>query len=257
MEKNNALQTVAVNADNQLAVVATFSGKLRLPTLAEIKKSECSVLQECVFETPEPFVAMRIDAIRHPLAAISLREAEDKLGHHRANMAARGTELLVWDSDNRFCGACGSLMKRHTDISKICTACGREVFPQLTPAMVVLVKRGDKALLAQAKSFSHPVFALVAGFVETGETLEECVAREVMEETGLRITNIYYYGSQSWPFPSNLMLAFIADYAGGDISLNDGELRAARFFSRTEPIDLPRKGSLSRQLIDAWRSGEV
>ncbi len=257
MEDNNSRQAVAVTADNQLATIATFAGTWRLPTVAEIKKAGCSVLQECGFETPEPFTAMRVESIQPPLKAIPLREAEEKLGHHRAHLAYRGSELLVWDSTNRFCGSCGAKMKRHTDISKLCPECGREVFPQLSPAMVVLVKRGDEALLAQAKSFSNPVFALVAGFVETGETLEECVAREVMEETGLRIANVRYWGSQSWPFPSNLMLAFTADYAGGDISLNDGELREARFFTRAEAVALPRPGSLSRQLIDAWRNGEV
>lgn len=257
MEDNNSRQAIAVTADNQLAAVATFSGKWRLPTVAEVKRSRCGVLQECLFETPEAFAAMRVEEILPPLQAISLRGAEEKLGHHRASLAARGVELLAWDSASCFCGTCGTKMERHTDISKLCPSCGREVFPQLTPAMVVLVKRGEEALLAQAKSFSHPVFALVAGFVETGETLEECVAREVMEETGLRITNVRYYGSQSWPFPSNLMLAFTAECAEGEISLNDGELREARFFSREEPVDLPRKGSLSRRLIDAWRSGEV
>ncbi len=257
MEANNLRQAVAVTADGLLAAVATFSGKLRLPTAAEISKTGCKVIQECRFDTPEPFVAMRIEEIPSPLKPISLREAEEKLGHNSANLAARGSELLVWDATNRYCGSCGSPMKRHTDISKLCPGCGREVFPQLSPAMVVLVKRGEEALLAQAKSFKNPVFALVAGFVETGESLEECVAREVMEETGLEITNVRYWGSQSWPYPSNLMLAFTADYVGGNISLNDGELREARFFNRTEPVDLPRKGSLSRQLIDAWRSGEV
>ena len=257
MERNDACQAIAVTNDGRIAAVATFSGKWRFPTIREIRKAGCPVLHECAFDAPEPFVAMRLEDIQQPLEAISLRDADDKLGHRRAKLAARGAELLVWDAENRFCGACGSPMERHTDISKLCPTCGREVFPHLTPAILVLVKRGDEALLARAKSFSRPFFALVAGFVEAGETLEECVAREVMEETGLRVTNITYYGSQSWPFPSNMMIAFTADYAGGEISLLDGELSDARFFRRTEPVELPRSGSLSRRLIDAWRNGEI
>ena len=122
--------------------------------------------------------------------------------------------------------------------------------------MVVLVIRGREALLVHAASFRRPFYALVAGFVETGETLEQCVAREVREETTLEIDDIRYRGSQSWPFPSQLMLGFTARYRSGDLAFADGELTAGAFFSRDSLPMLPTPPSLSRALIDAWTRGD-
>ncbi len=143
-------------------------------------------------------------------------------------------------------------MRESSDISRKCTVCGREDFPNLSPAILVLVKRGEKALLVHARNFTRPMFALVAGFVETGESLEECVMREVREETSLEINNIRYFGSQSWPFPSQLMIAFTADYSSGDIIFADEELTQGGWFDRENVPLLPTLPSLSRRLIDAW-----
>ena len=137
-------------------------------------------------------------------------------------------------------------------ISKRCTQCGNELWPKLSTAIIVLVRRGDEALLVKAKNFRRDYYGLVAGFVETGETLEECVAREVMEETGLCIENIRYFGSQPWPYPMGLMIGFNADYAGGEIALHDGELRDAAFFTRDNLPAIPGKMSMARMLIDDW-----
>ena len=137
-------------------------------------------------------------------------------------------------------------------ISKRCTRCGEELWPKLSTAIIVLVRRGEEALLVKAKNFRRDYYGLVAGFVETGETLEECVAREVMEETGLRVANIRYFASQPWPYPMGLMIGFQADYVEGDIALRDGELRDAAFFTRDTIPAIPGKMSMARMLIDNW-----
>ena len=143
-------------------------------------------------------------------------------------------------------------MRWNTPISKCCTACGEEIWPQLSTAIIVLVHRGEEALLVKAKNFRRNYYGLVAGFVETGESLEECVLREVYEETGITITNIRYHGSQPWPYPMGLMVGFHADYVEGDVSLLDGELSAAAFFGRDNLPPIPEKLSMARRLIDSW-----
>jgi len=116
----------------------------------------------------------------------------------------------------------------------------------------VLIRKGKEILLVHARNFRGTFHGLVAGFLETGETLEQCVEREVMEETGLRVKNITYFGSQPWPYPSGLMVGFIADYAGGEIKLQEEELSSGDFYTRDNLPELPRKLSLARKMIDWW-----
>lgn len=166
--------------------------------------------------------------------------------------AGKCAELLYWDRNTRFCGVCGGTMKFHTDISKRCDQCGKEVWPQLAPAVIVLIHRGEEVLLARGRNFRSDFFGLIAGFVETGETLEEAVRREVMEETGIRIKNIRYFGSQPWPYPSGLMVGFHADYDGGELHVQREELKKAGWFHRDHLPKIPEKLSIARQLIDDW-----
>ena len=133
-----------------------------------------------------------------------------------------------------------------------CPKCGREVYPSISTAILVLVRKEDSLLLVHARNFKGTFNSLVAGFLETGETLEECVAREVKEETGLDVTNITYFGNQAWPYPSGLMVGFIADYAGGEIKLQEEELSSGDFYTRDNLPELPRKLSLARKMIDWW-----
>lgn len=168
----------------------------------------------------------------------------------------REIQLANWGEVARYCGACGAELKPTVGISRVCTACGREYFPQLAPAIVVLVRHGDKALLVHNAFWQNDRHALVAGFVETGESAEECVRREVREETSLEITNIRYVGSESWPFPGQLMLGFIADYAGGEIRFNDNELDRGGFFPSDSLPPIPDSASLSGRIIRRWANGE-
>jgi len=181
-----------------------------------------------------------------------LRASYYKLPQELYIKAGKCHEILYWDANTKFCGVCGAPMKLHTDISKRCTNCGKEIWPQLATAIIVLVHRGDEVLLVHAKNFRGDFFGLVAGFVETGETLEEAVHREVLEETGITIDNLRYFGSQPWPYPCGLMVGFHADYVSGDIHLQRSELSKGAWFKRDNLPVIPEKLSIARKLIDNW-----
>ncbi len=181
-----------------------------------------------------------------------LRKSYYKLPMEFYLKAGKCHELLYWDKNTRYCGCCGSPMVMHTDISKRCTQCGKEVWPQLATAIIVLIHRGDEVLLVHAKNFKSDFYGLVAGFVETGETLEEAVYREVMEETGLRIRNLSYWASQPWPYPCGLMVGFYAEYESGELKLQFSELSKGAWFRYDQLPTIPEKLSLARQLIDNW-----
>ena len=172
-------------------------------------------------------------------------------------MAGKCAELLYWDKSTRFCGVCGGPMHLHTDISKRCEHCGKEVWPQVAPAIIVRITRGnDEILMARARNFRGDFYGLIAGFVETGETLEQAVVREVAEETGLEVRNIRYFDSQPWPFPSGLMVGFTAEYAGGIIRVQREELKNVAWFHRDHLPKLPEKLSIARRLVDDWTGEE-
>jgi len=181
-----------------------------------------------------------------------LRGSYNKISTELYYKAGKCAEILYWDANTQFCGKCGGKMKLHTDISKVCTKCGKEVWPQLSTAIIVLIHRGDDVLLVHANNFKGHYYGLVAGFVETGETLEEAVYREVMEETGLKIKNLRYFSSQPWPYPCGLMVGFNADYAEGEIHLQRSELGDGGWFNKANLPEIPEKLSIARRLIDNW-----
>lgn len=166
--------------------------------------------------------------------------------------AGKCQEILYWDINTKFCGVCGSPMRMETDISKRCTGCGKEIWPQLATAIICLISKGDELLLVRANNFRHNFFGLVAGFVETGESLEEAVRREVMEETGLTIKNLRYFGSQPWPYPCGLMIGFNAEYVSGELHLQRSELKEGGWFHYKHLPPIPEKLSIARQLIDSF-----
>ncbi len=201
-----------------------------------------------------PVKTYRIDspAIDARYEMCGLRASYYKLSRELYLKAGKCAELLYWDQNTKFCGVCGAPMKMHTEISKRCTCCGKEVWPQLATAIIVLVHRGDEVLLVHARNFKTNFMGLVAGFVETGETLEEAVHREVKEETNLEITNLTYFGSQPWPYPCGLMVGFNADYVSGEIKLQTSELARGAWFRKDNLPTIPEKLSIARMLIDAW-----
>lgn len=191
---------------------------------------------------------------------VELRASWLRLGDARWQMAAKAQELQNFKNTNRFCSVCGGKMADASEISLKCECCGREIWPALSPAIVVLITRndGEEALLVHAANFKRKeMYALVAGFVETGENLEQCVAREIKEETSLEVTDIQYVGSQSWPFPSQMMIGFTAKYKSGEKRAADGELTALGWFTRDNLPQLPTLPSLSRRIIDLWIAGTL
>jgi len=168
-------------------------------------------------------------------------------------LAGRAKQLIDWHLDHAFCGRCGNAMDDHPqDRARTCPRCKLINYPRLSPSIIVLIRRGQDMLLARNARWPTGMFSTLAGFVEPGESIEQTVHREVMEEVGLSITNVRYLGSQSWPFPNSLMLGFHADYAGGEIVCQEGEISEARWFAHDELPDVPPGTAISRWLINEF-----
>ena len=166
-------------------------------------------------------------------------------------LAARARQTLEWDRTHRYCGQCGSPTEdKMGERAKVCPACGLMSFPRMSPAIIVAVVNGDRILLARATRFANAFYSVLAGFVEPGESLEECVKREVREEVGVEVGNIRYFGSQPWLFPNSLMVGFTADYAAGEISIDQAEIVDAGWFTPENLPLIPGKISIARRLID-------
>lgn len=168
-------------------------------------------------------------------------------------LAGRAFQIVDWDRSHMFCGRCGTPTQiRNHERARECPNCGQIHYPRIAPAIMALVRRGREFLLARSPHFAPGMYSALAGFVEPGETLEQTLVREVREEVGIEVTNVRYFASQPWPFPHSLMIAFNADYAGGEITPDPGEIEAADWFTPERlPHALPSKISISRRLIDA------
>lgn len=168
------------------------------------------------------------------------------------SLAGRASQLVEWERTHRFCGACGKATTRHEsgEPAMVCAACGHSAYPRISPAMITVIRRGREILLARSHRFPNGMYSCLAGFVEAGESLEECVHREIKEEVGVDVANLRYIGSQSWPFPHSLMLGFFADYAGGEIVLEDEEIADAKWFTPETLPTMPPSISIARHLIE-------
>jgi len=174
-----------------------------------------------------------------------------RLGEEVIQVAGLANQLRLWNLNHQFCGKCGNPTENKTDErAKICPQCGLINYPRLSPAIIVAVIKDKQILLAHSSRFPSKFYSVLAGFVEPGETLETCVKREVREEVGLDVKNICYFGSQPWPFPDSLMVAFTAEYAGGKITTDNCEIADANWFSADNLPDVPPKISIARELID-------
>ena len=185
-----------------------------------------------------------------------LRESFDRLEEGLIWIAGRANQLVDWNRSHQFCGRCGQPTEDRTEErAKICRACGLINYPRLSPAVIVAVVKGDRLLLASNKRFKAGFYSVLAGFVEPGETLEDCVAREIREEVGISVKNIRYFGSQPWPFPNSLMTAFVAEYAGGQIRIDRSEITDAAWFSADNLPSIPPRITIARHLIDWFVNG--
>jgi NAD+ diphosphatase len=170
--------------------------------------------------------------------------------------AGRAVQIAEWARTHRFCGRCGTPTQLQTNERAMkCPACGLLAFPRLAPAMITLVTRDDRALLAHGVNFRAATYSCLAGFVEPGESLEGAVVREVREEVGVEVDEVQYWGSQPWPFPHSLMVGFTAKWKSGEIDIDPTEIVDARWFSRDEVPAIPPPISIARKLIDSWLLG--
>ena len=169
--------------------------------------------------------------------------------------ASRQVELEEWRLDNRFCGRCGAAMKPHDNPAErafVCPACGYAAYPKIAPAVIALVTKCDKVLLQRNTHYKGVVWSLVAGFVDAGESLEDAVRREIREEASIEVKDIRYFGSQTWPFPSNIMIGFRAEYDSGELTPDGEEVVESGWFDRDHLPEIPRPGSIARAMLDAW-----
>jgi NAD+ diphosphatase len=183
----------------------------------------------------------------------SLRRLYGTLDEDLFAVAGRAVQIVHWEQTHRFCGRCATpLVQKPQERAMHCPACELTAFPRLSPAVIVLVRRGSQALLGRSARFPLPMYSTLAGFVEPGESLEQTVAREIHEEVGIAVTNLRYFGSQPWPFPHSLMIGFFADYAGGELRVDGEEILDAQFFDADQLPQLPPPLSIARQLINSW-----
>jgi NAD+ diphosphatase len=182
-----------------------------------------------------------------------IRDLFGRIPDEELAIAAFAVRMIEFDQTTRFCGRCGKeTHQRTTERSKQCGSCGLIIYPRLSPAIIVLVQRDNRILLARSPRFPPGMFSLIAGFVEPYENLEHALVREVKEEIGITVKNIRYYGSEPWPFPNSLMMGFTADFAGGELVVDKNEIESASWFDREHLPRIPEKLSISRALIDWW-----
>ncbi|MCL4289118.1 MAG: NAD(+) diphosphatase [Thermoleophilia bacterium] len=184
---------------------------------------------------------------------MALRPLMLGLDEELAGVAGLAFQIVDWERTHRFCGACATPTELVAgERAKRCPACGLLAFPRVAPAVIARVTRGDEILLARGRRFPDPVYSVLAGFVDPGESLEQTVARELEEEVGIEVEDVRYFASQPWPFPHSLMVGFTARWAGGDLRVDPVELVDAGWFSRDALPLLPPPLSIARRLIDDW-----
>lgn len=192
------------------------------------------------------------DAEEVPDAALMpLIMAHSRLGDEWWAVAGRAVQISAWWRSHQYCGTCGKpTALRDAERALGCDDCSSLHYPRLAPAVIVLIHRDRELLLARGRSFGAPMYSTLAGFVEPGESLEQCIAREVSEEVGVEVTDITYRASQPWPFPHSLMLGFTARWASGDIAIDESEIVDAQWFPIDELPNIPPPFAISRWLID-------
>ena len=186
------------------------------------------------------------------LSLVNLRQALNFFGMEMIEKIIHAEQMLFYQNTHRYCGSCGQATSLSNSGKWLhCSSCEHEIYPRISPAMIVAITRGDKLLMAQANNFAPEVWSVLAGFCEVSESLEQTVHREVFEEVGIKVKNVQYWGSQYWPFPNSLMVGFTAEYDSGEIVLDTNEMRAAGFFTKDEIPGRPSTHlSIASRLID-------
>ncbi len=190
------------------------------------------------------------------MSFVDLRSTFGILDEDSFLLASKAVQVVAWEQTHRFCGRCGSSTQDLSgERAKVCPECGFISYPRICPAVITAVFKEDKILLAHARSFKGDMHSLIAGFVEAGETLEEAVEREIIEEIGIKVKNVEYWGSQPWPYPNSLMLGFTAEYESGEINVDGVEISHADWYDVENLPELPSKVSIARKIIDWYSQG--
>ncbi len=190
-----------------------------------------------------------------PFEQVGLRVLLSSFASEWVGVAGRAMQIATFAATHRRCGRCGApTVRDRGEHSVRCEPCALSFYPRISPAIIVLVRRGARALLARAPRFPEGMYSALAGFVEAGESLEETLVREVREEVGIEVRDPLYFGSQPWPFPHSLMIAFVAQHRSGEIRVDGREIVDARWFSKEGLPRLPPRLSIARRLVESWLS---
>ncbi|MFW9997084.1 MAG: NAD(+) diphosphatase [Candidatus Odinarchaeota archaeon] len=227
-----------------------------IPQMVDLEELKLSLLQKRYFgqidNHPCYFVEIPPGSrVPEGMSFLSLRKLYGLLTDDLLWIAGRAFHLLNWDRNTQYCGRCGEPTElRPAEQMKACPSCGYHDFPRISPAVIVGVLKENQILLANGTRFRSDMYSVLAGFVEPGESLEDCVRREIKEEVGIEVGNIRYFGSQAWPFPDSLMIGFLADYTGGVITIDKTEINDAGWFTADKLPLIPGKISIARRIID-------
>jgi NAD+ diphosphatase len=187
------------------------------------------------------------------LQQLEIRGLHSRISDELYSLIGYASQILTWRETHRFCSRCATKAEpSDSERAMVCPACGLMSYPRISPSMIVAVTKGDELLMARSPRFPAGMYSVVAGFLEPGETLEQCVAREVREETGIEVSNIQYFANQPWPFPHSIMIGFKADYAGGEINIDPVEIEDAGWYTAATMPDIPGHSTIARWLIDDY-----
>lgn len=235
-------------------LVEVVDGALRVPCRARVEELGVRIVQQHYLGRYDGLPCHAVDlADESPPEGMDFKDLQQVYGLLEEDffvLGGRAVQIVEWDRTHQYCGRCGNRNQRkEKERAKICPQCGLHSFPRLSPAIIVAVTRGEELLLARSAHFPQGLFSVLAGFVEPGETVEECVVREVKEEVGITVGNIRYFGSQPWPFPHSLMLGFTAEYMEGTLELDPAEIAEAGWFRADALPSVPGQISIAGCLI--------
>jgi NAD+ diphosphatase len=216
--------------------------------LSSLRKQYLGTLQNCPCYSAE----LAPEATAPPgMSFMELRPLYTALGEDLFLLAGKALQIVNWDQTHQYCGRCGHKTENlEGERAKKCPACGSISYPRLSPAVITAVLKDNKILLTRNAAFRSNWYSIIAGFVEPGETLEDCVKREIKEEVGIEVKNIKYFGSQPWPFPNSLMIGFTADWESGEIAVDGKEISDAGWYNARNLPEIPQIISISREIID-------
>jgi NAD+ diphosphatase len=244
--------------ESDLLIVADGESNLSVPTWDDLRRWHLPAIRYqylgSLNAAPCWSVELAPDTAPPPGAALSgIRALFDQFTEVQYVLAGKAVQIIAWERDHQFCGRCCTPMEPvPRERARRCPRCHLISYPRISPAIIVLIERGNRILLARGHAFAPGRFGIIAGFVEPGESLEDAVRREVREEVGIELANVRYFGSQPWPFPHGIMIGFRADHARGEITLDDGELAEANWYDLDSLPNVPAKLSIARRLIDDW-----